>query len=135
MTDFMAWLRGHLAQGAVAPRYIQLATAIETAIRQQVLAAEAFLPPERQMAEGLALSRVTVSKAMKLLEEKGLISRQQGVGTRVAMRIGYSLDKDSGFTAQALRHGSSVSNRWLLRTRVGAPAKAAAALGLAEGMR
>ncbi len=53
---------------------------------------------------------------MKLLEEKGLISRQQGVGTRVAMRIGYSLDKDSGFTAQALRHGSSVSNRWLLRT-------------------
>lgn len=48
MTDFMAWLRGHLAQGAVAPRYIQLATAIETAIRQQVLAAEAFLPPERQ---------------------------------------------------------------------------------------
>lgn len=90
MTDFMAWLRGHLAQGAVAPRYIQLATAIETAIRQQVLAAEAFLPPERQMAEGLALSRVTVSKAMKLLEEKGLISRQQGVGTRVAMRIGYS---------------------------------------------
>ncbi|CAI1015243.1 Uncharacterized HTH-type transcriptional regulator yegW [Serratia marcescens] len=77
MTDFMAWLRGHLAQGAVAPRYIQLATAIETAIRQQVLAAEAFLPPERQMAEGLALSRVTVSKAMKLLEEKGLISRQR----------------------------------------------------------
>ena len=75
MTDFMAWLRGHLAQGAVAPRYIQLATAIETAIRQQVLAAEAFLPPERQMAEGLALSRVTVSKAMKLLEEKGLITR------------------------------------------------------------
>ncbi|CAI1874665.1 Uncharacterized HTH-type transcriptional regulator yegW [Serratia marcescens] len=133
MTDFMAWLRGHLAQGAVAPRYIQLAAAIETAIRQQVLAAEAFLPPERQMAEGLALSRVTVSKAMKLLEDKGLISRQQGVGTRVAMRIGYSLDKDSGFTAQALRHGSRVSNRWLLRTRVGAPAKAAAALGLAEG--
>ncbi len=90
MTDFMAWLRGHLAQGAVAPRYIQLAMAIETAIRQQVLAAEAFLPPERQMAEGLALSRVTVSKAMKLLEEKGLILRQQGVGTRVAMHIGYS---------------------------------------------
>lgn len=78
MTDFMAWLRGHLAQGTVAPRYIQLAAAIETAIRQQVLAAEAFLPPERQMAEGLALSRVTVSKAMKLLEDKGLISRQQG---------------------------------------------------------
>ena len=45
MTDFMAWLRGHLAQGAVAPRYIQLATAIETAIRQQVLAAEAFCRP------------------------------------------------------------------------------------------
>ncbi len=51
MTDFMAWLRGHLAQGAVAPRYIQLASAIENAIRQQVLAAEAFLPPERQQRQ------------------------------------------------------------------------------------
>ena len=80
-----------------------------------MLAAEAFCRPNGRWRKA-ALSRVTVSKAMKLLEEKGLISRQQGVGTRVAMRIGYSLDKDSGFTAQALRHGSSVSNRWLLRT-------------------
>ena len=115
MTDFMAGCVAIWRRGGSAALY---SAGDGDRNRNQAAGAggRGVLPPERQMAEGLALSRVTVSKAMKLLEEKGLISRQQGVGTRVAMRIGYSLDKDSGFTAQALRHGSSVSNRWLLRT-------------------
>lgn len=132
MKEFIAWLRQQFSQAAAAPRYIQLANTLEVAIKQHVLAVGDFLPPERMLAEALDLSRVTVSKAMKLLEEKALISRQQGIGTRVAMHIGYSLNRDSGFTAQVLRSGSSVSNQWLLRTHVTAPAEVAKALELAS---
>ncbi|TQI82294.1 GntR family transcriptional regulator [Serratia fonticola] len=130
MNDFIAWLCQQFSQAAAAPRYIQLATTIEIAIKKHVLAVGDFLPPERMMAEALDLSRVTVSKAMKLLEEKALVSRQQGIGTRVAMHIGYSLNQDHGFTAQVLRTGSNVSNQWLLRTRMTAPADVAKALEL-----
>lgn len=130
MSDLIAWLRQQLAQEVAAPRYIQLATAIEMAIKQRVLVVKDFLPPERLMAEELALSRVTISKAMKLLEEKSLISRQQGVGTQVVMRIGYSLSQDNGFTAQVLRNGNQVSNQWLLRTCLPAPAHVAKALAI-----
>lgn len=116
MNDFIALLRQQFSQAAAAPRYIQLANSLEIAIKQRVLGVGDFLPPERMLAEALDLSRVTVSKAMRLLEEKALVSRQQGIGTRVAMHIGYSLNQDNGFTAQVLRSGSSVSNQWLLRS-------------------
>jgi len=131
MNDFIAWLRQQFSQAAAAPRYIQLANTLEIAIKQRVLGVGDFLPPERVLAEALDLSRVTVSKAMKLLEEQALVSRQQGIGTRVAMHIGYSLNQDNGFTAQVLRSGSSVSNQWLLRSCIKAPGEVAKALELA----
>ncbi|MFV9065008.1 GntR family transcriptional regulator [Serratia fonticola] len=133
MNDFIAWLRQQFSQAAAAPRYIQLANTLEIAIKQRVLGVGDFLPPERMLAEALDLSRVTVSKAMRLLEEKALVSRQQGIGTRVAMHIGYSLNQDNGFTAQVLRSGSSVSNQWLLRSCIKAPSEVAKALELASG--
>jgi GntR family transcriptional regulator len=133
MNDFIAWLRQQFTQAAAAPRYIQLANTLEIAIKQRVLGVGDFLPPERMLAEALDLSRVTVSKAMRLLEEKALVSRQQGIGTRVAMHIGYSLNQDNGFTAQVLRSGSSVSNQWLLRSCIKAPSEVAKALELASG--
>ncbi|CAI1610628.1 GntR family transcriptional regulator [Serratia fonticola] len=132
MNDFIAWLRQQFSQAAAAPRYIQLANTLEIAIKQRVLGVGDFLPPERVLAEALDLSRVTVSKAMKLLEEQALVSRQQGIGTRVAMHIGYSLNQDNGFTAQVLRSGSSVSNQWLLRSCIKAPGEVAKALELAS---
>lgn len=133
MNDFIAWLRQQFSQAAAAPRYIQLANTLEIAIKQRVLGVGDFLPPERVLAEALDLSRVTVSKAMKLLEEQALVSRQQGIGTRVAMHIGYSLNQDNGFTAQVLRSGSSVSNQWLLRSCIKVPSEVAKALELASG--
>lgn len=135
MHDFIAWLCQQLAQEAAAPRYMQLAASLELAIQQRMLAAGEFLPPERLLAEGLMLSRVTISKAMKLLEEKSLILRQQGVGTRVTMHIGYSCNQDNSFTTQMRRHGSSVSNQWLLRTQTTAPADVAKALALGSSAR
>lgn len=47
-----------------------------------------LIPPERKLSEELKVSRVTVRKALKLLEEERIISRIQGSGTRVSMHYG-----------------------------------------------
>lgn len=46
------------------------------------------IPSERKLAEDLGVSRVTVRKALKLLEEEHIIERIQGSGTRVALKYG-----------------------------------------------
>lgn len=46
------------------------------------------IPPERKLSEELGVSRVTVRKALKLLEEEHIIERIQGSGTRVALEYG-----------------------------------------------
>lgn len=98
------------------PLYVQLADLIERGIHRKVFTS-GFIPPERELAKMLGISRVTVSKALSLLENKDLIDRQQGLGTRIMTHIGYSLNKRQGFTAQATRQGDVVSNQWLLRDR------------------
>lgn len=47
-----------------------------------------MIPPERKLSEELGVSRVTVRKALKLLEEEKIIERIQGSGTRVALQYG-----------------------------------------------
>ncbi|MCD7817437.1 MAG: GntR family transcriptional regulator [Lachnospiraceae bacterium] len=47
-----------------------------------------LIPPERKLSEELGVSRVTVRKALKLLEEEHVIERVQGSGTRVALQYG-----------------------------------------------
>lgn len=47
-----------------------------------------LIPPERKLSEELGVSRVTVRKALKLLEEEHIIERIQGSGTRVALEYG-----------------------------------------------
>ena len=45
------------------------------------------LPPERALAENLMVSRVTVRKALALLERERIIERVQGCGNRVRLSI------------------------------------------------
>ena len=45
------------------------------------------LPPERILAESLGISRVTVRKALAMLEADGIIQRQQGSGNRVSLSL------------------------------------------------
>lgn len=44
--------------------------------------------PERQLSEKLGVSRVTVRRALQLLEEEHIIQRVQGSGTRIALHYG-----------------------------------------------
>ncbi len=47
-----------------------------------------LIPPERKLSEELGVSRITVRKALKLLEEERIIERIQGSGTRIVLHYG-----------------------------------------------
>lgn len=66
------------------PIYIQLREQIMDKIRGGRLVGGEQLPTERQLAEGLSISRNTVSMAYKELEAEGVLVSYQGRGTFVA---------------------------------------------------
>jgi DNA-binding transcriptional MocR family regulator len=68
------------------PLYSRLARAIRSAIESGELTSGTRLPPERPLAEALAVSRTTVVLAYKGLRELGLVESRQGSGTWVPRR-------------------------------------------------
>lgn len=87
-TTLIDQLRGVSLVGSrgSGPLYIRLAREIEKLIATQWLAPGQALPPERELAEGLSVGRVTVRNAYKLLLESGGLEIRRGSGTFVANR-------------------------------------------------
>lgn len=65
------------------PRYLVLAQALIDDIKAGRYPLGSLLPTEHELCEQFGVSRHTVREAIRRLSELGLISRQQGVGTRV----------------------------------------------------
>ncbi|MEU4193088.1 PLP-dependent aminotransferase family protein [Kribbella sp. NPDC026611] len=66
------------------PLYLLLATRLRALIDDGELPAGVLLPPDRALANALAVGRTTVVAAYDLLRSEGRIVRRQGSGTRVA---------------------------------------------------
>ncbi|KFX20015.1 GntR family transcriptional regulator [Pectobacterium betavasculorum] len=134
MRELLLWVREQLAGAPSAPRYMQLASLLESEIGRRKVLSGQFLPAERLIAQQLGLSRVTVSRSLSLLEEKGLVVRQQGVGTRVTQRLNYALStEDEGFTALVLKQGGIAGSLWLERAIQIPPASISEKMSLPEG--
>jgi GntR family transcriptional regulator, N-acetylglucosamine utilization regulator len=69
------------------PLYRQLAEGLQSLIDENALPPGAALPSEREMAEELALARITVRAAYKELMTRGCLEIRQGSGTFVANRV------------------------------------------------
>jgi DNA-binding transcriptional MocR family regulator len=65
------------------PLYEQLADALAEGIRSGVLASGERLPPHRELASRLNINITTVTKAMAMLQEAGLVESRPGRGTLV----------------------------------------------------
>lgn len=65
------------------PRYRQLADTLIRDIDSGKYRVGALLPPEFDLSERYGVSRHTVREAFRRLADMGLISRHQGIGTRV----------------------------------------------------
>ncbi|HBG16533.1 MAG TPA: GntR family transcriptional regulator [Firmicutes bacterium] len=63
------------------PLYIQIKEQVKNLIQEEVLLPGEKMPPERELAELLEVSRNTVSTAFKELEQEGVLLVEQGRGT------------------------------------------------------
>src|SRR6056297_194706 len=70
------------------PMYIQIKNSIYKNVRLGKLRTGDKLPPERELAKELNLSRNTISTAYKILEEEGAVVSFQGRGTFVSEESG-----------------------------------------------
>jgi DNA-binding GntR family transcriptional regulator len=95
------------------PLYRQIAGTLEKKIRSGELDVEDVLPTEQSLQEIYNVSRVTVRKALELLEKQGLLERIKGSGTYVkcnsAKHDAFHLKGfDENVTAQGRASGTKV---------------------------
>lgn len=117
--------------------YTQLARSLSQAIHEGMLEDGDFILPQRDLAEALGVSRVTVRKAIESLVNEGLLIQRQGAGTMVTRGSKQSIHKNlavlNSFTEDMRSRGMVPSSTWVSRTTVQASPKEAMALNLSPG--
>ena len=129
----LAALIGKLDEDHNLPLYQQLQRGLRRAIETKLLAPEDALPPERDLAEEFAVSRITVRKALDGLVSEGLLTRRQGSGTFVASRVEKSFSKLSSFTEDMTSRGRTPRSVWLKKSQGTVSPEEAMATGFAPG--
>jgi DNA-binding GntR family transcriptional regulator len=76
--------RIEIDRSSPVPLYFQISRSIEEAVDRGELTPGERLPNEIEFAGMLSISRPTMRRALDELVEKGMLTRKQGVGTRVA---------------------------------------------------
>jgi GntR family transcriptional regulator len=121
-----------------------LVDATESALRERLAPGRARpgdrLPPEKELADGLGVSRGTLRLALERLESNGEIVRRQGSGTfvgRVALGAAFSegLEVLESYASLAERQGKELAVRNVQIEQARTPGYVAEALGLRRGTR
>jgi GntR family transcriptional regulator len=131
-------LIGHLGQAVGAlddhtALYRRLADGIREAIAQGVIAPGSALPGERELAQRLSLSRVTIRSAIELLVSERVLVRRHGARTSVARSVVKPLSSLNGFSEDMRARGFEPGGIWLRRCVAVATPAEAMALGLSPG--
>lgn len=121
--------------GARTLAYVRLRRSLRKMIENGGLQPGNALPSERELATLLALSRVTVRKAIAGLADDGLLTQRQGAGTFVADRIVKSFSKLTGFTDDLRVRGLKPRVKFLQRSVGEVSPEEALALHLSPGAR
>jgi len=115
------------------PLYQQLQKALRELIESKHLSHNDALPAERDIAAELAISRITVRKALDGLVDEGLLTRRQGAGTFVASRVEKSFSKLTSFSQDMAARGSRPHSVWLSRAEGSVTPEESMMLGLSPG--
>src|SRR5258706_168883 len=129
LTEILKPLDPHASQ----PLYQQLQRAIREAIEAHRLSPDDALPAERQIASELAVSRITVRKAIDGLVEEGLLVRKQGSGNFVASRIEKNFARITSFSEDMRARGRTPRSEWLKRSHGSVNPEEAFALRMSPG--
>jgi len=126
----------HIRRRNYSPIFVQISDAIRQQIEQGTLNVGDVLPSERQYAEQLHVSRMTVRAAQDVLVREGLLVRQHGRGTIVAAaKINRSASAFMSFTEDMQARGLAASSQVLAFREDVAPAATAAQLELPQGAK
>lgn len=88
------------------PLYIQIAEGLISQIESGELTPGDQLPPERELSEKLGVNRMTLRRALRVLEAQGLVVRKHGVGTFIAApKIERQMDTVFRFTLGMQKRG------------------------------
>jgi len=104
-----------LDESSSLPLYQQLQRVLRNAIEKRLVAPDDALPPERDMAEELSVSRITVRKAIDGLVEEGLLVKRQGAGTFVCARVEKNFAKLTSFSEDMRARGRKPRSVWLTK--------------------
>ena len=126
-------LIGGLDGSASQPLYLQLQHGIRRAIEKKSLKPADALPPERDLAEQFAVSRITVRKAIDGLVSEGFLTRKQGSGTYVSNRVEKHFSKLTSFTEDMIARGRKPTSTWLGRSHGTVTPEEALTMGLSPG--
>lgn len=126
-------LIGRLDESATQPLYLQLQRGIRRAIENKVLSPNDTLPPERDLAEQFAVSRITVRKAIDGLVSEGLLTRRQGSGTFVSNRVEKNFSKLTSFTEDMIARGRKPTSTWLSKSQGTVTPEESLTMGLSPG--
>ena len=116
----------------------------EAALRQRLAPGRARpgdrLPPEKELADSLGVSRGTLRLALERLESNGEVNRRQGSGTfvgRVAMPPAFSegLEVLESYASLARRQGKRLTALDISIEQAKAPGYVAEALGIRRGVK
>jgi GntR family transcriptional regulator len=113
--------RWRLRRRAGDPAWAQIEARLSDRIASGGLAPGERLPPERELAAALGVSRMTVRQALDALARRGLVERGVGRGTfvRAGARVEHSLDGALGFTERLAGQGLPAEARVLAAAREG----------------
>lgn len=99
-----------------APLYMQLKKVIQSSIQDARVHPGDALPPERDLAKYLDVSRVTVRRAIDELVKEDVLTQRQGAGTFVSDRVEQPLNHLRSFTEIMKARGKSISTKWIDRS-------------------
>jgi GntR family transcriptional regulator len=94
------------------PLYIKIAEGLIGKIESGELTPGDRLPPERDLSEQLGVNRMTLRRALRVLEARGVIERRHGVGTYItAPKIDRQMDIVFRFTRGMQTRGYTPGTR------------------------
>lgn len=123
----------NIDKGLPTPAYLQLKTQLLNAIDTGQLPAGVALPSERELAEKLGLSRMTVRRAFEMLVTEKQLEQRQGSGTYVSEKqLEQTIDRVLGFVDEARNLGFKAGSILLNCSKIKVSKRVREALNTAE---